>query len=74
VLQRIVELSASGDLPSNLLTTLARVLVGFALAVIIGVPGGIVLGSNRAVGKFFEPILPVMNTVSAAIWSIFAII
>jgi NitT/TauT family transport system permease protein len=38
------------------------------------VPGGIVLGSNRALGTFFEPILPVMNTVSAAIWSIFAII
>lgn len=74
VLQRIVELSASGDLPYNLLTTLGRVLAGFALAVVIGVPGGIVLGSNRTLGTFFEPILPVMNTVSAAIWSIFAII
>jgi len=74
VFRRIVELTVSGDLPYNLLTTLARVLVGFALAVIIGVPGGIVLGSNRALGTFFEPILPVMNTVSAAIWSIFAII
>jgi NitT/TauT family transport system permease protein len=74
VLQRIIDLSRSGDLPYNLLTTLARVLVGFALAVVLGVPGGIVLGSNRALGTFFEPILPVMNTVSAAIWSIFAII
>jgi NitT/TauT family transport system permease protein len=74
VLQRIVDLTASGDLPYNLMTTLARVLVGFAFAVVIGVPGGIVLGSNRALGSFFEPILPVMNTVSAAIWSIFAII
>jgi NitT/TauT family transport system permease protein len=74
VLQRIIELSASGDLPYNLLTTLARVLAGFALAVVVGVPGGIVLGSNRMLGTFFEPILPVMNTVSAAIWSIFAII
>jgi NitT/TauT family transport system permease protein len=74
VLQRIVDLTRSGDLPCNLLTTLARVLVGFVFAVLIGVPGGIVLGSNRALGTFFEPILPVMNTVSAAIWSIFAII
>jgi NitT/TauT family transport system permease protein len=74
VLQRIVDLTRSGDLPYNLLTTLARVLVGFVFAVLIGVPGGIVLGSNRALGTFFEPILPVMNTVSAAIWSIFAII
>lgn len=32
------------------------------------------LGSNRALGTFFEPIPPVMNTVSAAIWLIFAII
>ncbi len=74
VFRRIVELSVSGELAYNLLTTLVRVLAGFALAVAIGVPGGIVLGSNRALGAFFEPILPVMNTVSAAIWSIFAII
>src|SRR5262249_61371215 len=38
VLQRIIDLSRSGDLPYNLLTTLARVLVGFAFAVVIGVP------------------------------------
>ena len=74
VFQRIVELGGSGDLPYNLLVTLVRVLAGFALAVVIGVPGGILLGSNRALGAFFEPILPVMNTVSSAIWAIFAII
>src|SRR5258705_1997845 len=70
---RIVQLSASGDLSYNLLTTLARVLAGFALAVAIGVPGGILLGSQRAIGNFFEPMLPVLNTVSSAIWAIFAI-
>lgn len=74
VLQRIIELAGSGDLPLNLFTTLARVLAGFALAVAFGVPGGIILGSHRALGEFFEPIIPVMNTVSAAIWSIFAIV
>lgn len=71
---RVVQLSASGDLPSNLLTTLARVLAGFALAVLIGVPAGVMLGANRAAGTFFEPILPVMNTVSSAIWAIFAVV
>ena len=74
VFARIVTLTVSGDLPMNLLTTLARVLAGFALAVAIGVPGGILLGSNRALGSFFEPVLPVLNTVSSAIWSIFAIV
>jgi len=74
VFDRIVQLSATGDLPYNLLVTLLRVLAGFALAVAIGVPGGLMLGSNRALGNFFEPILPVMNTVSSAIWAIFAVI
>jgi len=64
VAERVVQLTASGDLPQNLLTTLVRVLAGFFLAVSIGVPAGILLGSNRALGNFFEPILPVMNTVS----------
>jgi NitT/TauT family transport system permease protein len=74
VFARIVQLTQSGDLPINLLTTLGRVLAGFALAVAIGVPGGILLGSHRALGTFFEPVLPVLNTVSSAIWAIFAII
>ena len=73
VFERILELLQSGDLIFNLLTTLGRVLAGFAIAVAIGVPLGILLGSNRAAGEFFEPILPVMNTVSSAIWAIFAI-
>src|SRR5258708_18178642 len=74
VFARIVQLSQTGDLPINLVTTLGRVLAGFALAVAIGVPGGILLGSHRALGTFFEPVLPVLNTVSSAIWAIFAII
>ena len=74
VFAHLVQLTQSGDLPINLLTTLGRVLAGFALAVAIGVPGGILLGSHRALGTFFEPVLPVLNTVSSAIWAIFAII
>jgi NitT/TauT family transport system permease protein len=74
VAQRLAELTASGDLPDNLVTTLLRVVAGFLLAVVIGLPAGIVLGANRALGAFFEPLLPVLNTVSSAIWAIFAVI
>ncbi len=74
VAARVIQLAGTGDLPSNLLTTLGRVIAGFLLAVAIGVPGGLVLGSNRALGGFFEPVLPVLNTVSSAIWAIFAIV
>ena len=67
-------ISANGDLWSNLGITLGRVAAGFVLATLVGLPLGIVLGAQRRLGEFFEPIIPVMNTVSSAIWAIFAII
>ncbi|MGZ8155143.1 MAG: ABC transporter permease [Burkholderiales bacterium] len=67
-------ISANGDLWHNLAITLARVVAGFVFAAAIGLPLGIVLGANKRVGEFFEPVIPVMNTVSSAIWAIFAII
>jgi NitT/TauT family transport system permease protein len=74
VLEALRGLSASGDLWSNLGITLGRVAAGFIMATLIGLPLGILLGANRRLGEFFEPIIPVMNTVSSAIWAIFAII
>jgi NitT/TauT family transport system permease protein len=67
-------ITASGDLWSNLGITLWRVAVGFLVATLVGLPFGILLGANKRAGEFFEPVIPVMNTVSSAIWAIFAII
>lgn len=67
-------ISSSGTLWQDLGITLGRVATGFVLATLIGLPLGIILGSNRRLGEFFEPIIPVMNTVSSAIWATFAII
>ncbi len=67
-------LAGNGELWSNLGITLGRVGAGFVLATAIGLPLGILLGANKRLGEFFEPIIPVMNTVSSAIWAIFAII
>lgn len=58
----------------DLAITLYRVCWGFVLATVIGTPIGIALGASRALARFFEPILAVTNTVSSAIWAIFAII
>lgn len=74
VLEALKMISGNGDLWTNLAITFGRVCAGFLLATAIGLPLGIVLGSVRRVGEFFEPILPIMNTVSSAIWAIFAII
>jgi NitT/TauT family transport system permease protein len=67
-------IAGHGDLWQNLGITFWRVTVGFAVAALVGLPLGIVLGANRRLGEFFEPVLPVLNTVSSAIWAIFAII
>jgi len=67
-------ITANGDLWSNLAITLWRVTVGFVVAALVGLPLGVLLGANKRAGEFFEPVLPVLNTVSSAIWAIFAII
>lgn len=54
--------------------TMGRVFSGFLLAVAIGTPLGLALGTSRVLARFFEPLLAVFNTVSSAIWAIFAII
>jgi len=67
-------IAGNGDLWINLGITLWRVAVGFVVATVVGLPFGIVLGANKRAGEFFEPVIPIMNTVSSAIWAIFAII
>jgi len=59
---------------ADLGVTFGRVLGGFALAAVFGTLLGLVLGANKAAGDFFEPVLAVINTVSSAIWAIFALI
>lgn len=54
--------------------TLGRVFSGFALATLVGTPLGLALGGSPALARFFDPVLAVFNTVSSAIWAIFAII
>jgi len=74
VWESLKAIAASGDLWVNLGITLGRVTAGFLFAALVGLPLGILFGANRRLGDFFEPVIPVMNTVSSAIWAIFAII
>ncbi|MDR1686413.1 MAG: ABC transporter permease [Desulfovibrio sp.] len=54
--------------------TLARVGIGFFLAAAAGTALGVVMGASRALADFLEPVVAVFNTVSSAIWAVFAII
>ena len=67
-------LVATPSFAADLGNTLERVAAGFAFAVMVGLPLGLALGASRALGAFFEPVLSVTNTVSSAIWAIFALI
>ncbi|CAM3632357.1 ABC transporter permease [Bordetella sputigena] len=74
VIQALVNLARSDTFAHDVLTTLMRILIGFVLATAVGTPLGLALGSSRVLATFFDPLLAVMNTVSSAIWAVFAII
>ncbi|MBJ7221232.1 MULTISPECIES: ABC transporter permease [unclassified Brenneria] len=64
----------NGTLLNDIGVTLSRVVMGFIFATLIGTPLGLALGASRRLAQFFEPLLAVFNSVSSAIWAIFAII
>jgi NitT/TauT family transport system permease protein len=74
VAHAFVGLLQSGTFLDDLGITLYRVVAGFLLAAAVAAPLGIALGSNPRVAHFFEPLLSIVNTVSSAIWAVFAII
>ena len=67
-------LVATPSFAADLGITLGRIASGFMFAVLVGLPLGLALGASRSLGSFFEPVLTVTNTVSSAIWAIFALI
>jgi NitT/TauT family transport system permease protein len=48
--------------------TLARMLTGFALAVVIGLPLGILMGRLRAVEGFFLPLVSALMPIPSLAW------
>ncbi|PKU24302.1 ABC transporter permease [Telmatospirillum siberiense] len=74
VAQALVSLWDSETFALDILTTCRRVLLGFGIATVVGTVLGLALGASRLLARFFEPMLALFNTVSSAIWAIFAII
>jgi len=66
VLASYRSLLADGALAASIVATLRRVLVGFALAVAVGVPLGMAAGSWRALGSFLAPIVLVARNIPIA--------
>jgi NitT/TauT family transport system permease protein len=59
---------ADGTLPGHAASTLQRVLVGMGLAVVLGVPLGILMGRARAVERFVLPLASALMPIPSLAW------
>ncbi|TCO62363.1 ABC transporter permease [Actinocrispum wychmicini] len=58
---KLVELAQSGQLWPNLWATSERVIYGFAIAIVISVPLGFMMGTFQAAQALFEPIISLVR-------------
>jgi sulfonate transport system permease protein len=68
VWQTLLETAASGDLWTNTLISLQRVLEGFALGALAGLGFGLILGLSRTMRELFDPIFLFASQVPAIGW------
>jgi NitT/TauT family transport system permease protein len=59
---------ADGTLPGHAASTLHRVLIGMGLAVVLGVPLGILMGRVRAVERFVLPLASALMPIPSLAW------
>ncbi len=68
VLISMKELILNGQLLKNTVASLYRVSIGFSLAVVLGVPIGIVLGRLEVAKIIFNPIVQFLRPISPLAW------
>ncbi len=64
----MVELVESGTLARHVVASLFRVTVGFYLAMLAGIPLGIVLGRWKPAAVFFNPVIQFLRPISPLAW------
>jgi len=69
-----VKLSLDGTLLANTLASLGRVAIGYALAVVVGLPMGLALGRVRLLREIFLPTVELLRPVPPLAWVPLAIV
>ena len=68
IFSEAVKLLKDGTLTADVLISGKRVLGGFALASLVGVPLGILLGTSRFLRAVFDPIISIIRPLPALSW------
>jgi NitT/TauT family transport system permease protein/taurine transport system permease protein len=68
VLGALGEMIGDGTLWLHMGVSILRVIVGAGLAVLVGIPFGILMGMNRAVSGFFSPLLRFSVALAGIAW------
>ncbi|TDD96114.1 ABC transporter permease [Jiangella asiatica] len=63
-----VDLATDGDLTSHVLTSLGRVFAGAGIAVVVGVPFGLLMGMSAGLSAFFAPLLRFSVALAGIAW------
>jgi NitT/TauT family transport system permease protein len=64
----LFDLLADGTLPLHAFYTLYRMLTGFALAIVVGLPLGILMGRFRPIENFFLPLTSALMPIPSLAW------
>jgi ABC-type nitrate/sulfonate/bicarbonate transport system permease component len=68
VLGQAGEVLASGELLSNVASTVRRLIVGFVLACAVGIPVGMMLGLSRTFEDYVTPVIEALRPISGIAW------
>jgi NitT/TauT family transport system permease protein len=68
VFRQAVEVASSTKFLVNVAYSVRRIMVGFAIAIAIGVPLGLMIGKYRRVSDFFMPAVEIMRPIPAIAW------
>jgi ABC-type nitrate/sulfonate/bicarbonate transport system permease component len=74
VFGHIVEATISGDLPSRFANSLQHMVAGLALALVVAIPVGFLMGRNETARQMFDPVVNAVFSIPSVAWVPFLII
>ncbi|HEY9212322.1 MAG TPA: ABC transporter permease [Ancylobacter sp.] len=74
VLERLWEMCVSGELPLALVGSLRHMVLGFAIACLIAIPLGMLMGRSRFINDLVDPIVNLVYAVPSVAWVPFIMI